>query len=83
MKIENSNIKNPVAIYTVNSGTKQTAQVATAVSISAPTMAKKEDKLELSEKAKNYGQIYDKINNGEYDKPEIINAVARKLSKYL
>lgn len=82
MKIENSNIKNPAAIYTANAGAKQIAQVATAVSTTAPTMAKT-DKLELSDKAKNYGQIYDKIKNGEYDKPEIINAVARKLSKYL
>lgn len=82
MKIENSNIKNPTSIYSANNTAKQSSQIATAVSTGSQTMLKA-DKLELSDKAKNYGPIYDKIKNGEYDKPEIINAVARKLSKYL
>ena len=83
MKIENSNIKNPVSVYTANAGVKQAQAQSTINANVASNTASKADKLELSEKAKNYGAIYDKIKNGEYDKPEVINAVARKLSKYL
>jgi hypothetical protein len=81
MKIENSNIKNPVSVYSSSNTNKQSAQVSAAVTANASSA--KTDKLEVSEKAKNYSQIYDKIKNGEYDKPEVINAVARKLAKYL
>ncbi len=79
MKIEN--YKNPASVYNTNSE-KLVRQTSDAV-VTSGSAAKKSDKLELSERARSYQQIYEKIKNGDYDKPEILNAVAKKLSSVL
>ena len=78
MKVEN-NYKNTASVYNTNTG-KLTQQTSSAL-VSSGNSAKKSDRLELSEKAKNYQQIYEKIKNGDYDKPEVLNSVAKKLAK--
>ncbi len=80
MKVEN-NYKNAATVYSTNSG-KITQQTNGAIASSVST-SKKSDRLELSEKAKSYQQIYEKIKNGDYDKPEVINAVAKKLAQVI
>lgn len=84
----NSSIKNQIAAYNANNAAqvnkqlKEQEQSATNGAITAITAPpQRVDKLEISNTAKNYTQIFDRIKSGEYDKPEIVNAVSRKLSK--
>jgi hypothetical protein len=80
MKVEN-NYKNATSVYSTNSG--KIVQQTTAAAVSSVSTAKKSDRLELSEKAKSYQQIYEKIKNGDYDKPEVLNTVAKKLAQII
>ncbi len=86
----NSYIKNQISNINSNNTAQvqkqqlQQEQSATNAAITAvPVQNQKLDKLEISETAKNYNQIFDKVKSGEYNKPETINAVARKLSKLI
>ncbi len=84
----NSSIKNQMAAYNANNTAQvekqqqqqnHSANNGAITTVMAPPP--KVDKLELSDTAKNYTQFFDKIKSGEYDKPETVNAVSRKLSK--
>ena len=80
MKVEN-NYKNAASVYNTNSG--KLVQQTSGALVSSGTAAKKSDRLEVSEKAKSYQQIYEKIKNGDYDKPEVLNSVAKKLAQVI
>lgn len=87
----NSSIKNQIAAY--NQAQSQRLEKVQqqqehsanngAITAAQPQSTTKVDKLEISETARNYTQIFDKISSGEYDKPETINVVSRKLSKLI
>lgn len=58
----------------------QTARNSQAAVVSGGQTARKSDRLELSDEAKNLHPIEARIESGYYDKPEVLRAIALKLS---
>lgn len=80
MNVDSVKIDNSAYSPKANSATsgKTAVNVSTTVASS-----NKGDRLELSSNVKNYQKILEKIKSGEYDKPEVINKIANKLSDLL
>lgn len=82
MNVENVNINSKASVYGANKQGVQQKQSGNAAAY-ASNESKKGDRLELSQKAKSYQAIREKIASGEYDKPEVLMQVAINISKTL